>query len=218
MGKIHFFTKEQSLIIDQIAQSDYFRSNFYFTGGTALSCMYLHHRESEDLDFFSEKKLDTEYLLSFMEQLAIQHGFTFTSQLKEIVYIFLLTFPNKTTLKVDFGYYPYKVVEKGMLYKKFQVNSMVDIAVNKLTTVNQRTKVRDFVDLYYLLQKYSIWDLIEGVRVKFHMEYEPLLLATDLLIVDTFTVLPRMILPLTLEELKIFFHKQATELGKKSVI
>ena len=35
-------------------------SVFYLTGGTALSAFYLHHRLSEDLDFFTESDVETE--------------------------------------------------------------------------------------------------------------------------------------------------------------
>ena len=74
------------------------------------------------------------------------------------------------------------------------------------------------MDLYFVLDKFTIWDLIEGVRVKFKQELEPLVLGGDLIyIVDQFTELPRMIKPLMLEELKIFFHKKALELGFKKV-
>lgn len=218
MGKIQLFTKEQQLIIDQVGKSDYLSSRFYFTGGTALSYFYIQHRFSEDLDFFSEEKLDTQNILSFIEQWAKKDNFTFTSQLKEVVYIFNLTFPNKVNLKVDFGYYPYKRIEKGAMYQRLSVDSLLDIATNKLTAINQRRQVRDFVDLYFLLKdNFTIWDLIEGARVKFNMEIEPFILGADLFEVDQFNFLPRMIKPLTLEELKLFFRNKAKELASKVV-
>lgn len=218
MGKISLFTKEQQHIINQVGKNDYLSSRFYFTGGTALSYFYLQHRYSEDLDFFSEQKLDTQSILSFVEQWAKRDNFTFTSQLKEVVYIFNIAFPNKVNLKVDFGYYPYSRVEKGLSYEDLSIDSMLDIAINKLTAINQRRQVRDFVDLYFLLkEKFTIWDLIEGTRVKFNMEIEPFILGADLFEVDQFKILPRMIKPLKLEELKRFFRQMAKELGSKAV-
>jgi predicted nucleotidyltransferase component of viral defense system len=203
--------------LDELVNNNYFKSQFYFTGGTALSHYYLQHRYSEDLDFFSENKFENLIILSLVEELRKKYHFNFQSRFAEVVYRFNLIFKNGTSLKVDFGYYPYKRVEKGMKYKGLAIDSLLDISINKLMTVNQRTDIKDFVDLYYLLDKFTIWDLIEGIRVKFHQENEPLLIAYDLLKIEDFVALPKMIKPLTLPELKSFFKLQAVKLGAKVV-
>ena len=60
MGNNPTFTKEQRYVIDKIKDEGTFTSLFYFTGGTALSYIYLHHRQSEDLDFFTEKNFNKD--------------------------------------------------------------------------------------------------------------------------------------------------------------
>jgi len=52
MGKNSILNNRQSLILEEFQKSDFLTSKFYFTGGTALSEVYLKHRESVDLDFF----------------------------------------------------------------------------------------------------------------------------------------------------------------------
>ena len=217
MGKIHLFTKEQKIILDAITKTNYLQSSFYFTGGTALSNFYLSHRYSDDLDFFSENKFDNQVLLTLMDEWSSKYNFSFKSRFIEVVYIFNLVFKNKTELKVDFAYYPHKRLERGKVIDNLEIDSLLDIAVNKILTVSQRSEVKDFVDLYFLLQKFHVWDLITGVKVKFNVEIEPLLLGADFLKVEDFDFLPRMILPLTLEELKAFFRQQAKEMGLKSI-
>lgn len=218
MGKIPLFDKEQQLIFDQIITEKKLREQFYFTGGTVLSSFYLQHRYSEDLDFFSENKFDENAILEMVRSWAKKYQFTFTNQLSEVVSMFYLTFKNTKILKVDFGYYPYKRVEKGKIINGIEVDSMLDIAINKLATVNQRSSVKDFVDLYYLLEKFTIWDLIQGVKVKFRMEIDYWILSSDMFdVVDKFDHMPRMIKPLTLEELKKFYRQKAKELGMKQV-
>lgn len=217
MGQIHF-TQEQKIILDVIAQVEYFRSSFYFTGGTALSYFYLQHRYSEDLDFFSDSKFDNEVILSLIEKWSKEYGFTYSSNFAEVVYMFFLKFKNNTKLKVDFAYYPYKRLEKGTMINNITVDSLTDIAVNKLLTITQRADVKDFVDYYFLREKYSVWDLLEGVKVKFGQKIEPLLLSSDFLKVEDFEYLPRMIKPLTLDELKSFFRQEAKKISKKSVV
>lgn len=217
MGKVSILTKEQDIILAEVKKSGFLSTNFYFTGGTALSAIYLQHRYSEDLDFFSEKNIDAETIFTFFQELSKQHDFTFTSEFQQVVYIFLLKFNNITTLKVDFGYYPYKQIEKPKELNGIKTDSLIDIAVNKLLTVTQRTTVKDFVDLYFLLEKFTVWDLIEGVKIKFKMQMEPFILASDFLKVEDFDYLPRMIKPLKIDELKSYFRQKAKEIGKKSL-
>lgn len=218
MGKMFFFTREQKLIFDQVKKSIFLKTNFYFTGGTALSAFYLQHRYSEDLDFFSEKEFSYGDVLAPVEEWAKKFDFVFTAEPKEVVKMFFLEFKNGEKLKVDFGYYPYPRVEKGLEKDGLVIDSLRDIAINKLSTVNQRSSVKDFVDLYYLLQKFTIWDLIEGVKIKFRMELDYWLLVSDLgYTISQFESLPRMIKPLTLAELKLFYRELAKKVAKKAV-
>lgn len=218
MGEMPIFTPEQKLIFDQVKKTEFMHNRFYFTGGTALSEFYLHHRYSEDLDFFSENEFSYEDILSQIRQWALKFNFSFKAEPKEIVKMFFLDFENGVNLKIDFGYYPYKRVEKGLVFEEITVDSLLDIAINKLSTVNQRSSVKDFVDLYYLLDKFTLWDLIEGVKIKFRQELDPWLLSSDLAyVVEKFDVLPRMIKPLTLDELKNFFREKAKELGRTAI-
>ena len=129
----------------------------------------------------------------------------------------MLTFKNKSVLKVDFGYYPYPRLENSRIVQEVSLDSLTDIAVNKLLTITQRASVKDFVDLYFLLKKFTIWDLMEGVKIKFKMKLEPFTLASDLLKVEDFDQLPRMIKPLKLDDLKSFYRHKAKAMGLRTV-
>lgn len=216
MGKISF-TPKQQVIFDEFKNSDFLKQNFYFTGGTALSAVYLHHRLSEDLDFFSQNKFDTLPILNLMTEWSTKHKFTVESKELEVVRIFLLQFSDGEKLKVDFGYYPYKRVEQGKLVDSVDVDSLFDIAINKLQTIHQRADVKDFVDLYFLLKNFTVWDLMEGVRVKFRMELDPYTIAAASVKVDDFEKLPIMLIPLTLEQLKDYYRDLAKKLGIKAI-
>lgn len=217
MGKVPIFTPEQTIILDEVKKHDFLKKQFYFTGGTALNSFYLQHRYSEDLDFFSESEFDNQIIFTLMSDWSKKHQFTFESRFNEVVYVFNLVFRNSTYLKVDFAYYPYKRIEKEKVIDDMQVDSLTDIAVNKLLTITQRKDVKDFVDLFFLLKKFTIWDLREGVRIKFRMELDSFILGYHFLKIDDFTNLPRMIKPLTLDTLRDFFRKKAKELGEKAV-
>lgn len=215
-GKINL-TPKQRIIFNEVKNSVFIKTNFYFTGGTALSSVYLHHRLSEDLDFFSEKKFDNLSILNLLTEWGKKYKFRFLLKENEVVKIYLLEFSDRENLKLDFGYYPYPKVKKGLILESVPVDSLLDIAVNKLSTIMQRTEVKDFVDLYFLLKEFTIWDLMEGVRIKFRIKAEPFLVGINCLKADTFDVLPKMLVPLELDELKDFYRELAKKLGKRVV-
>lgn len=216
MGKVTF-TPKQRIIFDEVKNSHFIKQNFYFTGGTALSAVYLHHRLSEDLDFFSQNRFDTLPILNLITEWSKKHKFTIESRELEVVRIFLLEFTDGEKLKVDFGYYPYKRLKEGQVIDLIDVDSLFDIAVNKLQIIHQRTDAKDFVDLYFLLKEFTIWDLIEGVRVKFRMELDPYTIGADCLKMDILEKLPTMLIPLTIEQIKDFYRDLAKKLGMSVV-
>ena len=218
MGKVQILTKYQKNILDEVSRDGYFRKKFYFTGGTALSAFYLHHRYSEDLDFFTEEPLDIPFIFQWLIKQGEKHHFTFKVKSPfDSLYQCLLRFSPQYELKVDFSKYYGKRVEKGIDYNGLAIDSLLDIAINKFATIQQRATVKDFVDYYFLLKKFTVWDLMEGCRIKFRLETNQWILSADYLTVETFKELPKMIIPLTLDHLKQFYRKNAAVLGKKKV-
>lgn len=207
----------QKTIFEEVAKDINLASQFYFTGGTALSAFYLNHRESEDLDFFSEIAFKGKQIHEFIDKLSsiLNIPYRFTEYEKINIYEFVKE--DKFLIKLDFVHHPYPRLEKEESYKGFEIDSLIDIAANKLLTINQRTDVKDFVDLYFLLKDFTIWDLIYGVKEKYRRETDIILLAMDMTKVEDFDFLPRMITPLTLNELKVFFREKAKEVGKRAV-
>ena len=181
MGQISILTDKQKLILSEFAKNDFLKKSFYFTGGTVLTESYLQHRFSDDLDFFSADKFDNQVVFTLMQQWSKELKFNFQSNFAGVTYIFNLTFPDKEILKVDFSFYPYKRLEQGRLVDNIQIDSLLDIAVNKLLVVTQRTEVKDFVDLYFLLKTFTVSDLMVGVKKKFNVELEPFVIALDFL-------------------------------------
>lgn len=218
MGKISILTPEQAVFFDQVTKNEYIRSRFYFTGGTALSEFYLQHRFSEDLDFFTEKPYEPMVIDNFVIALSKKLHFKFKSEcIEDFLYRLQIYFPNNQPLKVDFSHYLGKRIEKGKIYNKFAIDSLLDIAINKIHTIQQRESIKDFVDLYYLLQEFSIWDLVHGMEVKFNTEADPWTLGADLLNFEKYPTLPKMIKPLTFTQLKKFFINESKKLGRRAV-
>lgn len=216
MGKVTVITKEQEILLDQFRDDSSLASRFYFTGGTALSLYYLGHRKSIDLDFFSESMFDPQVILTKVTAWAQKHNATLDYVPIEDTHVFNFTFPNKQFVKVDFAFYPNKRLRESEIIDGIPVDSILDIAVNKLLAVQQRAEVKDFVDLYFLLEKFTVWDLIEGVRIKFKVNLDPFIIGSDFMKVERFGFLPKMIKALTLRELKSFYEQKAKDIAGKS--
>ena len=161
--KNEIITKEQKLFLDLVSAEPYLCKNFYFTGGTPLAAFYLRHRLSEDIDLFSEEEVNIARIRIFIGKVQKK------LKLKKIdyrqflgLYSFQLYFPNSKILKVDFSYYPFPRIERGAKYKSLSVDSILDIAVNKVHTISMKPRARDFIDIYFIIKekKYSFNDLL----------------------------------------------------------
>ncbi|PIV09229.1 hypothetical protein COS31_04080 [Candidatus Roizmanbacteria bacterium CG02_land_8_20_14_3_00_36_15] len=216
MGKIGF-TPFQKLVFNKISQEKSLREAFYFGGGTALNVFYFNHRYSVDLDFFSEKEFDKDVIIKFINSLSVKLR-TFVKMTKKEMAMWFELEKDNETLKVDFLNFPYSRIAKGSVYQNIDIDSLLDIGTNKLLLLNLTAEPKDYVDLYFILkEKYSIWDLIEGAKIKFKLDLDLISLGEDFMNAGTIKVLPQMIKPLTLDELKSFFKLQAIKLGAKIV-
>lgn len=216
MGKIDtfHFTPIQLRFLSALLNDPYISATFYLTGGTALAACYFNHRQSEDIDLFSPQPLDEPRVAAIISQ-------RIGPIAKTIEYVrihdrlgYTIAFPNNQKLKVDVVSYPYEQLENSeKTYHGLRVDSIADIGVNKLMTISQRTMAKDYVDLYFILKKYTMWDLRHGVAHKFKMDIEPLFASSLYSNVEELTTMPIMKKKLTLETLKNFFLKEAKTLA-----
>lgn len=141
---------------------------FYMTGGTALSAFYLQHRLSDDLDFFSEDAVNGEVILSFLRTIPGIKDLHLERKFDRK--IFLIHFGNGEDLKVEFTRYPFKRIHSFHTVEGIQIDSMMDILVNKLATLADRKDVKDYVDVYFILKdrpELNIEDMITKAERKF---------------------------------------------------
>lgn len=207
-------TKNQLAFLKTVGKDEFFSRHFYLSGGTPLAAFYLHHRYSEDLDFFSEDEVDASILAVFFKKNQKRLGIKkidFEQSFNRNLYFFHFT---QEVLKTEFTYYPFPRIEKGPIKQGVQIDSMLDIAVNKLFTIYQRTKARDYIDLYFLChdQLFSIADLIKKARQKFDWHIDPIQLGTQFMKATETPDLPRMLSPLSRADWQGFFLEEAKRL------
>ena len=134
-----------------------FLTQFYLSGGTALS-LQLGHRESEDLDFFSEQPFQPQ---DIEQQIRILGTLSQTELEKGTLNTFL------GGVKLQFLEYPYPTLEPFIKWQGVQISSVIDIACTKLQAAGMRGNKKDFVDIYFLLKEYSLETLLTYTRKKY---------------------------------------------------
>lgn len=204
-------TNIQRKVIDAIAQEPNLR-DFYLSGGTALAACYLFHRFSDDLDFFIFEDPDRIFLHNFAEKLKKiikADGIRYEKIYDRSQFYFKI---GKEELKIEFTKYPFRQLEKPIEWKNIKVDSLRDLAANKLMTLLDRFDPKDFVDIYFLLQKFSLDNVRKDTQNKFGVKIEDIFLGGELAKVKRIEALPRMVKELAVDELKDFFGKTAKEL------
>ncbi|OGM33288.1 hypothetical protein A3D00_00170 [Candidatus Woesebacteria bacterium RIFCSPHIGHO2_02_FULL_38_9] len=193
--------------------------NFYLAGGTALSEFYLHHRKSEDLDFFSIDELPLISLKKFaseiqkkihLDKIEYQHGFGLYT-------FFFYPKGEVAKYKIDFGQYPFGPIEEPKRINGVLIESLFDIAVDKTHTISIRPRSRDFIDLYFILRekKWKFTDLVKKGQEKFEIVVDPLQLGENLISVTKLSDLPIMLKEVDIKDVQKFFLSEAKKLRKE---
>lgn len=140
-------------------------------GGTALALQY-GHRQSIDLDFFGALPKDKDELVEMTRRVG---NVLVTNRSKMIVQ----TVVNQ--VKVDFvDYSRYAWIDDPVQGDGFLLASDKDIAAMKVNAIIGRGTRKDFIDLYVLLQHYSLTEILEFYKQKYpeFSEYRALLSMT----------------------------------------
>lgn len=125
-------------------------------GGTSLALQY-GHRTSVDLDFFGT--FDSE--LSFSSVLRRYGQLTIVKESSKIK-VYLLD-----GIKVDFVHYDYPWLESPLQADGLVLATPPDIAAMKVNAIEGRGSKKDFINLYYLLQRYTLAEILDFYKQKY---------------------------------------------------
>ena len=203
----------QKQILQVLSKDKVFVKNLYFTGGTALSEFYLHHRISEDLDFFCPLEIDKIWLNTISTKIA--EKIKASKDVQESFNRNLVFFNIKgQVIKTEFTYFPMSQIEKPKIRKGIPIDSELDIAVNKFFTIYQKPSARHFIDLYLLLteRNYSWEQLKKLARIKFDTNIDPIQLGSQLIKAKDISDLPKMLIKLSDMKWRKYFLQKAKEL------
>ncbi len=144
-------------LLVELQQKEYLKG-FYLVGGTALA-LKMGHRKSIDLDLFSNFNFEAGELL---ENLSADFPFE-------------LFFSSNNTLKgridqiqVDIIAHRYPLIATPSVVEQISMLSNEDIIAMKLNAISvSGQRVKDFIDIYYLLGHYSVEDMISFYKKKY---------------------------------------------------
>lgn len=144
-------------LLTELQKQDYL-SGFHLVGGTALA-LKLGHRKSVDIDLFSNSNFDESYVL---ENLSADFSFN-------------LFFSAKNTLKgsigkvqVDILAHRYPLIKEPTVDENISMLSVEDIVAMKLNAISvSGQRVKDFIDIYFLLNHYSIKEMLSFYKQKY---------------------------------------------------
>lgn len=144
-------------LLKDLMQKPYLQ-DFRLVGGTSLS-LQIGHRISIDLDMFCNEPFDSGELKSLLAD-------DFASV--------LVTLERTNTLittidsvKVDFIRFKYGFSYPTINEDEIRLANIKDIAPMKLDAISGRGKKKDFFDLYFLLQLFSLTELLELYQAKY---------------------------------------------------
>lgn len=212
-------TDKQQVLLNLIFQLKDINNNFYLSGGTALAEYYLHHRLSEDLDLFSEDEVDPLSIQISLKKIQDKARITkIDFQQSFNRNLFFLHFKDEV-LKTEFTYYPFTQIEKPSVINNIKVDSLLDIAVNKIFTIYQQPSSRHFIDLYLIIKTkgWKFKDLIKKARAKFDSVIDPIQMGQQLLTVTGLLDYPTMIIELPEKKWQDFWLQQAQNLKDEAL-
>jgi hypothetical protein len=146
-------------LISALQGKDYLK-DFILVDGTGLA-LIIGHRRSVDIDLFTSKDFVAEQLLEKLESdFNFQMDYVGGNTIKG----------NSAGIKVDLLTHKYPSIGDTIEVEKIRIASMDDISAMKINSVaNDGTRVKDFIDLYFLLaeQKYNIERLLRNYKAKY---------------------------------------------------
>lgn len=136
-----------------------FRNDFYLAGGTGLA-LQIGHRVSEDFDYFTDDQFNTAHLLNKAAEVFPGEEISQLQNEKRTLTLMI------HGVKVSFFCVDHVPVTPLLESEYFRIASVREIGVFKLMAL-LRAAFKDYVDLFFILQRHPLAELIALARKKY---------------------------------------------------
>jgi hypothetical protein len=186
----------------------------WLTGGTCLSEYYFGHRLSVDIDLFTAEDDLFQAARASLQQPQVfgKLGDVQTVRVTPLFCQFLLRCPTGETVKIDLAKdIPVKLAEKVRCGQVW-LDSLPDLASNKVGCLVHREDVKDYVDLYYLLPRLGL-DAESALQLGLEKEagLDPLIVAAQLQFIQTQPKPSFLVADIDWDEVKDYFSRFRAE-------
>lgn len=138
---LEILDKEQALQLELLNQ---FKKEFVLVGGTAIA-LHLGHRKSIDFDLFKNGKIDSASLKKKLTKNGIKYKVLFEN--KDGLHLLI------DGVKWTFFTYQLSIYSAALATKHFKLPDLLTLAAMKAYALGRRSKWKDYVDLFSILQK-----------------------------------------------------------------
>lgn len=134
---------------------------FYLTGGTALSRAYLHHRYSDDLDFFVNNVPDFKLQVNILIRALGDVGYPIDISAADEGFARIFVFDGDCSLKIDFvNDVPFRERAPIATPLFVRTDNLNNILSNKVTALG-RYSAKDVADIVYICESLKFnWEII----------------------------------------------------------
>jgi hypothetical protein len=129
----------------------------FLFSGTSLA-LQIGHRNSIDIDLFGCQVIDNELFIDILNEI----GITEVSKSSKNILITIID-----TIKVDFVNYRYPLLEKPFEIEGIRMVSKKDIAAMKMNAIAGRGSKKDFIDVYFLLNEFTLREMLDFYNQKY---------------------------------------------------
>jgi predicted nucleotidyltransferase component of viral defense system len=141
---------------------------FVLTRGTALSAFYLQHRYSEDLDLFTLDGDAFDRVPLYVADTAARLTASVASlQVAPLFRRYKISRGEKSVIVDFFKELAPQFSEQKNDFDGIWVDTLPDIATNKVCTLLGRAEIKDYIDVYFLARAgYALEDYIQAAQRK----------------------------------------------------
>lgn len=150
----------QTLELIQALQEEHLLQGFHLVGGTALA-LQIGHRISIDINLFTRGDYDVDDVLNlFIRKYRFQRNYQHGKTLKGVIDGVMVDL-------IRHDYQELQVIEGS----RIRMLSAKDIAAMKLNAITGNgTRVKDFIDVYFLLDQFRLEEMVEFYKTKYQQD------------------------------------------------
>ncbi|MDO8593009.1 MAG: nucleotidyl transferase AbiEii/AbiGii toxin family protein [bacterium] len=154
-------TEEQVKLLPLVKK---FFKDFGLVGGTAIA-LQIGHRRSIDFDLFSTEKFSNEKIRQTIARNHYKIGKVYKDEAGQFTF-----FVNN--VQFTFFHYPFKLSFSEHFDKILRMPDLLTLAAMKAYALGRRAKWKDYVDLYFIINKYlSVKKMTDRAKDIFAQEF-----------------------------------------------